>query len=153
MYRTIRTILRYDTIHTIRTLYRTIHEHLRYADMIRNFLHMIRYISCDTDNYAHNISSHSTNLSSLFSFSASLNLSSFCTLWLSLSFGLGRWCLGRIMGIFGDRRSSSSYSDDEAFGGVFIRIRFYSDNGSGITLRTRALEVFLLVAIASKIKV
>ena len=68
-------------------------------------------------------------------------------------FGLGRWCLGRIMGIFGDRRSSSSYSDDEAFGGVFIRIRFYSDNGSGITLRTRALEVFLLVAIASKIKV
>ena len=28
MYRTIRTIIRYDTIHTIRTLYRTIHEHL-----------------------------------------------------------------------------------------------------------------------------
>ena len=30
MYRTIRTILRYDTIHTIHTLYRTIYEHLRY---------------------------------------------------------------------------------------------------------------------------
>ena len=28
MYRTIRTIIRYDTIHTIRTLYCTIHEHL-----------------------------------------------------------------------------------------------------------------------------
>ena len=34
MYRTIRTILRYDTIHTIHTLYRMIHEHLRYADTI-----------------------------------------------------------------------------------------------------------------------
>ena len=41
MYRTIRTILRYDTIHTIHTLYRTIHEHLRYADTIRNFFHTI----------------------------------------------------------------------------------------------------------------
>ncbi|KAL0012392.1 hypothetical protein SO802_007500 [Lithocarpus litseifolius] len=29
MYRTVRTILRYDTIHTIRTLYRTIHEYIR----------------------------------------------------------------------------------------------------------------------------
>ena len=45
MYRTIRTILRYDTIHTIHTLYHTIHEHLRYADMIQNFLHTIRYVS------------------------------------------------------------------------------------------------------------
>ena len=35
------------------------------------------------------------------------------------------------MGIFGDRQSSSSYSDDEVFGGVFIRIRFYGDDGSG----------------------
>ena len=43
MYRTIHTILRYDTIHTIRTLYRTIHEHLRYADTIQNFLHTIQY--------------------------------------------------------------------------------------------------------------
>ena len=34
MYRTIRTILRNNTIHTIHTLYRTIHEHLRYADTI-----------------------------------------------------------------------------------------------------------------------
>ena len=45
MYRTIHTILRYDTIHTIHTLYRTIHEHLRYADTIQNFLHTIRYVS------------------------------------------------------------------------------------------------------------
>ena len=48
MYCTICTILRYDTIHTIYTLYRTIHEHLQYADMIRNFLHTIRYVSYDT---------------------------------------------------------------------------------------------------------
>ena len=48
----------YDTIHMIRTLYRTIHEHLRYADTIRNFLHTIRYVLYDTyrvsystDNY------------------------------------------------------------------------------------------------------
>ena len=59
MYRTIHTILRYDTIHTIRTLYRMIHEYLRYADTIQNFLHTIRYVSYDTyrvsydtDNYA-----------------------------------------------------------------------------------------------------
>ena len=61
MYRTIRTILRYDTIHTIYTLYRTIHEHLQYADTIRNLLPTIRYVaydtyrvSYDTDNYAFN---------------------------------------------------------------------------------------------------
>ena len=46
------TILRYDTIHTIHTLYRTIHEHLRYTDTIQNFLHTIRYVSYNTDNYA-----------------------------------------------------------------------------------------------------
>ena len=34
MYHMIRLILQYDTIHTLRTLYLTIHEHLRYADMI-----------------------------------------------------------------------------------------------------------------------
>ena len=58
MYRTIHKILRYDTIHTICTLYRAIHEHLQYADMIRIFLHTIRYVSYDTyrvsydtDNY------------------------------------------------------------------------------------------------------
>ena len=45
MYRTIRTILRYDTIRTIHTLYHTIYEHLRYTDTIQNFLHTIRYIS------------------------------------------------------------------------------------------------------------
>ena len=45
MYRMIRTILQYDTIHTIHTLYRMIHEHLRYFDIIQNFLHMIRYVS------------------------------------------------------------------------------------------------------------
>ena len=55
VYHMICTILRYDTIHTIHTLYRTIHEHLRYADMIQNFLHTIRYVSYDTDNYAHNV--------------------------------------------------------------------------------------------------
>ena len=61
MYRTIRMILRYDMIHIIHILYRTIHEHLRYTDMIRNFFHMIRYVSydtyrvsLDTDNYAPN---------------------------------------------------------------------------------------------------
>ena len=42
MYRTIRMILQYDMIHTIRTLYYTIHEHLRYADIIWNFFHTIR---------------------------------------------------------------------------------------------------------------
>ena len=58
MYRTIRIILRYDTIHKICILYSTIHEHLRYADTIRIFFHMIQYISYDTyhvlydtDNY------------------------------------------------------------------------------------------------------
>ena len=51
MYRTICTILRYDMIHTICIMYRTIYEHLRYADMIWNFLHMIPYILDDTDNY------------------------------------------------------------------------------------------------------
>ena len=45
MYRTIRMILQYDTIHTIHTLYRMIHKHLRYADTIQNFLHTIRYVS------------------------------------------------------------------------------------------------------------
>ena len=54
MYCTIRTILRYDTIHTIHTLYRMIHKHLRYADTIRNFLHIIQYVSYDTDNYDFN---------------------------------------------------------------------------------------------------
>ena len=39
MYRTIHTILRYDTIHTICTLYRTIHEHLQYTDTIQNFFY------------------------------------------------------------------------------------------------------------------
>ena len=58
MYRMIRMILRYDTIHMICTLYHMIHEHLRYADTIQNFLYTIRYvlyntyrISYDTDNY------------------------------------------------------------------------------------------------------
>ena len=41
MYCTIRTILRYDTIYTIRTLYCTIHEHLRYTYTVQNFLHTI----------------------------------------------------------------------------------------------------------------
>ena len=44
MYHTIRTILQYGTIHTIRTPYLTIHKHLRYANTIRNFLHTIRYV-------------------------------------------------------------------------------------------------------------
>jgi len=43
MYRTVRMILRYDTYHTICILYCMIHEHLRYADTIRNF-----YIWYDT---------------------------------------------------------------------------------------------------------
>ena len=44
MYCTIRTIHRYDTIHTIRTIYQTIHEHLQYALTIRNYLYKIRYV-------------------------------------------------------------------------------------------------------------
>ena len=46
MYRTIRIIVQYNTIHTIRTLYQTIHEYLRYADTIWNFLQyrIVRYI-------------------------------------------------------------------------------------------------------------
>jgi len=58
MYHTIRTILRYDMIHMIHTLYCMIHEHLRYADTIRNFLYRIWYVlydtycvSYNTDNY------------------------------------------------------------------------------------------------------
>ena len=53
MYRTIRTILQYDIIHTIHILYRTIHEHLQYADTIRNF--STQYdtyrVSYDTNSY------------------------------------------------------------------------------------------------------
>ena len=45
MYRMIRMILHYDTIHTIHTLYHMIYEHLQYADIIQNFLHTIRYVS------------------------------------------------------------------------------------------------------------
>ena len=60
--------------------------------------------------------------------------------------------LGRIIGIFGDRRNSSNYNDDEAFCGVFIRIRFYNNDGSSVALRTRALEVFLLAATTSMIE-
>ena len=44
MYSMIRMILQYDTIHTIHTLYHTIHDHLQYADTIWNFLHTIRYV-------------------------------------------------------------------------------------------------------------
>ena len=58
MYRTIRMILRYDTIYMIHTLYLTIHEYLQYADMIRNFLHMKRYVLYDTDNYDCTFSNH-----------------------------------------------------------------------------------------------
>ena len=65
MYRTIRIILRYDTIHIIRMLYHMIHEHLRYADTIRNFFHTIRYVlyntyrvSYNTDNYDYSVLEH-----------------------------------------------------------------------------------------------
>ena len=44
MYRMIRIILQYDMIHKICILYCMIHEHLRYADTIRNF-----YTRYDTD--------------------------------------------------------------------------------------------------------
>ena len=59
MYHTIRTILRYETIYTIHTLYRKIHEHLRYTDMIQNFLHTIRYISYDTYCVSYDIDNYS----------------------------------------------------------------------------------------------
>ena len=77
MYYTIHKILRYDMIHTIRTLYRTIHEHLRYADTIQSVLHMIRFlsydtyrVSYDTDNYAwhNNLISGTSLVSSIKSF-------------------------------------------------------------------------------------
>ena len=58
MYRTIRTILRYDTIHMIHTLYRTIHKHLRYVDTIRNFFHVIRYVSYNTYRVSYNIDNY-----------------------------------------------------------------------------------------------
>ena len=45
-------ILQYNMIHMIYTLYRTIHEYLQYTGTIWNFLHMIRYVSFDTENYA-----------------------------------------------------------------------------------------------------
>ena len=48
IYYMIRTILRYDTIHTIYTQYRTIYKHLRYANIIWNFLHKIWYLSYRT---------------------------------------------------------------------------------------------------------
>jgi len=51
MYRTIHMILWYDTIYTIHILYHMIHECLWYANMIKNFLHTIRYVLYDTDNY------------------------------------------------------------------------------------------------------
>ena len=97
------------------------------------------------------------DLSSLFSFNASLNLSSFGTLWLWLSFRSSQWCLDRSFGSDHGHlwrlAKNSNYSDDEVFGGVFIRIRFYNDDGSSVTLRTRALEVFLLAATSSMIGV
>ena len=52
MYRTIRTILRYDTIHMIHTLYRMIYEHLRYQTFYAQYDRIIRYVLHDTDNYA-----------------------------------------------------------------------------------------------------
>ena len=52
MYHIVRMISRYNTIYTIHTLYHTIHEHLRYTNIIWNFLHTIQYISYDIDNYA-----------------------------------------------------------------------------------------------------
>ena len=49
----------YDTIRFIRyALYRMIYKHLQYADMIRNFLHMIRYVLYNTDNYDCTFSNH-----------------------------------------------------------------------------------------------
>ena len=46
-------------------LYHMIHEHLRYADTIRNFFHTIRYIlydtyrvSYNTDNYDYSVLEH-----------------------------------------------------------------------------------------------
>ena len=58
MYCMIRTVLRYDTIHMICTLYRTIHEHLRYVNKIQNFLHTIQYISYDTYCVSYNIDNY-----------------------------------------------------------------------------------------------
>ena len=49
-------------IHTIRTLYHTIHKHLRYTDTIQNFFHTIRYrVSYDTDNYGPDSNGHVLN--------------------------------------------------------------------------------------------
>ena len=62
MYRTICTILRYDMIHSIHTLYRTIHEHLRYVDMIQNFLHTILYVSYYTYRILYDTNSYTSNI-------------------------------------------------------------------------------------------
>ena len=51
IYRSICTILQYDTIHMIRTLHRLIHEHLQYTLTICNFLHTIQYVLYNTNNY------------------------------------------------------------------------------------------------------
>ena len=74
MYRTIRTILRYDKIHTIRTLYRTIHEHLPYADTIQNFLHTIRYVSYNTDNYGPQFHTTGVNTTTIYHIRIAMNL-------------------------------------------------------------------------------
>ena len=62
MYRTIRTILRYDTIHTIHILYCTIHEYLRYVDTIQKFLHPIRYVSYDTYHVSYDTDNYGSKL-------------------------------------------------------------------------------------------
>ena len=49
MYRTIRMILQYDTIHMIRTLYYMIREHLRYK------FFYTQYVSYDTIRYVSRI--------------------------------------------------------------------------------------------------
>ena len=80
--------------------------------------------------------------------SASLNLSSLCTLWLWLSFGSGGWCIDRSFGSNHGhlRRSSSIYKDDE----VFLLGSDAKVDGSGVALRTRATVDGVMLLLAAK---
>ena len=66
MYCIIRMILRYDTIHTMRTLHRMIHEHLQYTETIQNFLHTIQYISYDMYRVSYDTNNYGTIYDQLY---------------------------------------------------------------------------------------
>ena len=50
----------------IHTMYCTIYKHLQYANTIRNFLHTIWYVSCDTYRVLYNTSNYGIGIKSMF---------------------------------------------------------------------------------------